>query len=443
VRPIVLAFTLIAFAALAAEPETDGPLTPLGAERAGNAGGTIPAWTGGLTRPPPGSVAGHTEIDPFASDDVLFEITAANAAEHADRLSPGQRALLEKYPQTWRLPVYPSHRSAAYPPFVYDALRQNATNARVVLEGRGGVEGAAVTSPFPEPTRGVEVVWNHNLRWRGIGVRRVQGTAAVTTSGRYTLTLSEQDWGFPYGVPGTSAFKSRYPNVLLALKSKTLEPALLSGDGLLVWETIDQTNDPRKSWSYIRGLRRVVRLPYFGYELPALNSDGLRTVDDFELYNGPPNRFDWRLIGKRELYIPYNAYRLHAVTDPRDIVRSGHVNPEYLRYELHRVWVVEGVLKEGMRHVYSRRVLYVDEDSWQVAVAENYDLDGNLWRVNEAHALNYYNVPVLWSTLEVFHDLQQSRVLINGLDNGRHPYEFTSKRDPREFTPNALIYYLR
>ncbi|MYA89154.1 MAG: DUF1329 domain-containing protein, partial [Boseongicola sp. SB0662_bin_57] len=29
-------------------------LTPLGGERAGNASGTIPAWNGGITRPPRG-----------------------------------------------------------------------------------------------------------------------------------------------------------------------------------------------------------------------------------------------------------------------------------------------------------------------------------------------------------------------------------------------------
>jgi hypothetical protein len=232
--------------------------------------------------------------------------------------------------------------------------------------------------------------------------------------------------------------------VLLAIKSKVVEPALLSGDGTLVFETIDQTTDPRKVWVYPRALRRVLRSPQFGYEIPGNNSDGLRTVDDFDLYNGPPYRYEWKLLGKREIYIPYNAYRLHGpAVGHEDIARPGHINPAHARYELHRVWVVEGTLKEGARHIYGRRVFYVDEDSWQIAVAESYNQDGELWRVNEAHAINYYTVPVLWSTLEVYHDLLAERVLINGLDN-RHPaYQFLNSADAREFSPNALIYYLR
>ena len=419
-------------------------LTLVGAERAGNTAGTIPPWTGGLTEAPDSYRKGQHETDPFPNDEPLFQINAGNAQQYAQHLTPGQRALLARYPETWHMNVYQSRRSASYPDYVYDAFSANAKSARVLMEGRGGVEGAKISSPFPTPTTGVEVVWNHNLRFRGVRVARAEGTAAVTRRGRYTLLLAQQDWGFPYSVPHPTPFTQRYPNLLLAVKSKVIQPALLSGDGTLVFETINQTDDPRKTWLYPRSLRRVLRAPLFGYEIPSSNTDALRTVDDFGLYNGPPDRYEWQLKGKQELYIPYNAYRLHGprISD-RDIVRTGHINPDHARYELHRVWVVEGVLKEGARHAYGRRVFYLDEDSWQIAVAESYDISGELWRVNEAHAINYYSVPVLWSTLEVFHDLLAARVLINGLDNQAKAYDFSSTADPREFSPNALIYYLR
>ena len=162
------------------------------------------------------------------------------------------------------------------------------------------------------------------------------------------------------------------------------------------------------------------------------------------LFNGAPDRFEWKLVGKRELYIPYNAYRLHSDTlTYSDILMQSHINPELTRYEFHRVWVVEGTLKEGQRHVYSRRTFYVDEDSWQIAVADSYDREGQLWRVAEAHAVNYYDVPVPWSTLEVYHDLKERRYLATGLDNGRNMYRFSEGADPREFSPNALLYYIR
>lgn len=428
-----------------AADEFPGPnLTPVGAERAGNAAGTIPPWTGGITAPPDSYIKGYHETNPFPADKPLFQINAANAQQYAQQLSPGQLALLAKYPDSWFMNVYETRRSASFPDFVYAAIGENASSAKVLMPDRGGVEGARVSSPFPQPKSGVEVVWNHNLRFRGLRVNRMEGGAALTRSGRYTLVVSRQDWGFPYGLPYPVPFTERYPNVLLAVKSKVLAPSLLSGDGTLVFETINQTGDPRKVWLYPRSLRRVLRSPLFAYEIPAGNTDGLRTVDDFGLYNGAPDRYEWTLLGKKEMYIPYNAYGLHGPrVGPDDIVRAGHINPEHARYELHRVWVVEGRLKSDARHIYSRRVFFVDEDSWQIAVADSYNMDDELWRVNEAHAINYYTVPVLWSTLEVYHDLLAERVLINGLDNLYSPYDFRAESDAREFSPNALIYYLR
>ena len=419
-------------------------LTPLGAERAGNADGSIPAWTGGITTPPAGYDPDRQHTDPFADDPVLFRISTANVDQFADRLSEGQKALLRRYPDSWHLNIYPTHRSASYPEWVYAAVKTNAVTARVVREGKGGVLDANVSSPFPIPNSGVEVIWNHNLRWRGIRVSRSFGQAAVTRKGRYTVTLALQDWALPYGaLPGTT-LRDKFPNMLLALKSKTIQPGLLAGNGALTLEPIDQTADPRKTWQYNRALRRIVRLPNVAHDFPAFDTDNLRTVDEFDMFNGSPEHYEWRLVGKRELYIPYNAYRLHSsAAGYGDIIQQRHINPELARYELHRVWVVEGTLKPGMKHIYSRRVFYLDEDSWQIAVADNYDQDGRLWRTSEAHALNYYQVPVQWSTLEVYYDLKAQRYLVSGLDNQRNPYRFSEQADPREFSPNALSFYIR
>ncbi len=419
-------------------------LTPMGAERAGSADGAIPEWTGGLTTPPPDYEPGEHHADPYSGDRILYTVTAADLEARGELLCDGQKALLRAHPHTWRLPVYPTRRSASFPDWVYEAVRANATRAHVVPTGKGSVEGARVGPPFPIPQSGVEVVWNHNLRWRGTRISRSEGVAAVTRRGSYRVVLAEQTLGLPYAARQPDAFGRVYPNVLLAIKSKTIAPSRVAGEGSLVIEPIDQTDDPRKSWIYSRNLRRVFRSPWVAYDFPAPNSDGLRTVDDFWLFNGPPDRFEWELLGKRELLIPYNAYRLHGSdVGPADILRRGHIEPGLARYELHRVWVVQATLKPGAKHVYSRRVFYVDEDSWQIAVAESYDLNGRLWRVNEVHALNYYEVPVLWSTLEVYHDLVEDRVLVTGLDNQRTPYRFSEGSDPREFSPNALAYEVR
>ncbi len=422
----------------------DAELSPMGAERGANAAGTIPAWTGGLHVPPPGFQPGTRQLDPYAGDSILYTVTAADLALRGPLLSEGQKALLEAHPATWRLNVYPTHRSAAYPAWVYEAVRRNATRARLILEGKGSVADARVGPPSPIPKSGVEVIWNHNLRWRGARIERKEGGAAVTRLGRYRVVLFDQLLGLPYAAQRPDAFGKTYPNVLLALKSTIIAPSRLTNNASLVIEPIDQTNDPRRSWLYDRDLHRVFRVPWFGYDFPAPYSDNLRTIDDLWLFNGPPDRFEWELLGKRELLIPYNAYRLHGGdVGPGDILRRHHIDPGLARYELHRVWVVQGTLKPGEKHVYSRRVFYVDEDSWQIAVAESYDLEGRLWRVNEAHAVQLYDVPVLASTLEVFHDLRERRYLVNGLDNESHAWRFSEGSDPREFSPNALSYDVR
>ena len=111
---------------------------------------------------------------------------------------------------------------------------------------------------------------------------------------------------------------------------------------------------------------------------------------------------------------------------------------EYARYELHRVWVVDATLRDGERHIYKRRTFYVDEDSWQIVAVDQYDNRDQLWRVSEAHVINYYNVPTIWTALEVHTDLQAGRYLAIGLNSEYKPYEFDIKRSLEDYTPAAL-----
>ena len=429
-------------------------LTPLGAERAGNPEGTIPPWTGGIAQPMPGYEPGDHHPDPFPGDRTLFTISAANLDQYADKLSAGQQALLRAYPDSWRMNVYPTRRSMAYPEFVYAALKVNATNAEAVLEGRQGVRNSMITSPFPIPKSGVEVVWNHNLRWRGMYVERSNGQVPVTRKGRYRPVILKEEIAFPYAFPSAHPTKEKFPGLLFSFKQKVISPGARAGLGLLVVEPLDYSQKGRSSWRYSPDLRRVFRTPFAGLDNPAPNSDALRIVDEFDMFNGTPFLFEWKLLGKREIYIPYNAYRLHSDDlDYADILRQHHINPDLARYELHRVWVVEGILKDKPRrkdiapgrpnHIYSRRVFYVDEDSWQIVLTEAYDHDNQLWRVAEGHLINYYEVPVPWTTLDVYHDLKARRYLVNGLDNQRNMYRFSDKGNPKNFSPNALNYYVR
>ena len=147
-------------------------LTPVGAVKAGNADGSIPAWTGGITEPPAGYSKGDHHPDPFADDKVLFTITAKNYQEYAEFLSDGQKELFKAYPDTYKMPIYQSRRSASLPKFVYDETAKNAVMAELI-QGGNGVKNAAIGIPFPIPQNGVETIWNHILRYRGESVKQI------------------------------------------------------------------------------------------------------------------------------------------------------------------------------------------------------------------------------------------------------------------------------
>jgi hypothetical protein len=413
-------------------------LMPLGGDKAANADGSIPAWNGGITEPPAGYSVGDHHPDPYPGDKVLFEITAANMAEHAELLSEGQKKLFETYPDTFKIPVYETRRSASAPEFVYQATKENATRAELV-EGGNGIKNAAMGIPFPIPQNGLEAIWNHILRYRGEAIQRYGGQAAPTAAGDYNLIGFDDVLMIKYSEQGVTPEKLVEENVLMKFKQSITEPARLAGTALLVHETMDQVREPRQAWTYNTGQRRVRKAPNIAYDAPGTAADGLRTTDDFDMFNGAPDRYNWTLKGKQELYVPYNNYKLHSddVTY-NDILKPGHINPDLTRFEKHRVWVVEANLKDQYRHIYQKRVFYIDEDSWQILVADMYDNRNELYRVAMAYAVNYYEVPALWSTLDVYHDLNSRRYLALGLDNETKMYDFSIKPSDRDFTPQAL-----
>lgn len=413
-------------------------LTPMGAKQAANDDGSIPEWTGGITSVPAGYKKGDHHQDPFSSDKALFTISASNLSEYKNNLSPGQIKLFETYPDTYKMNVYQTRRSASFPTHVYDAIKANSTRAELVEEGNG-ISQASVGIPFPMPKDGLEAIWNHILRYRGEKLEREGGQASPTASGDYTYLGFAEGLILPYNVEGAKPEDLQETNILFKFKQKVTEPARLAGTALLVHETMDQIKTPRQAWTYNTGQRRVRRAPNVAYDTPGTASDGLRTTDDFDMYNGAPNRYSWELKGKQELYIPYNDYRLHSdKLTYDDILQPGHINPQYVRYEKHRVWVVEAKVKSDTRHTYKKRVFFIDEDSWQVAVTDIYDNRDELYRVGVAHGLNYYEVPTQWSTLEVFHDLQSRRYIAMGLDNEARMYDFSPELKASSFTPSAL-----
>jgi hypothetical protein len=409
-------------------------LTPLGAERGGNAAGTIPSWQP-LTALPAGFTAGKPLVDPFADEQPLFTITAANTAQHRDHLTSGQIALLEAYPDSFRMPVYPGHRIAEHPQQVYDRVKANATVVATVAGGNGLTNNAS-DFPFPLASNGVEAIWNHIVRYRGGSVRRTSTEIPVQRNGSFSVIVFEDQISWANVLDGDID-----ANRLFFYKQRIRAPARLEGNVLLVHENIDQVLEPRAAWIYNAGQRRVRRAPDVAYDGPGMTGDGLRTADDMDMFNGAVDRFDWALLGKREVYIGANNYKLlDKRARYKDILLKGHLNPDYLRYELRRVYVVEATLKEGKRHVYSRRTFFIDEDTWQIAAVDQYDGRGELWRVKEAHGMTHYHVKVPAYAVDVQYDLVNGRYLPIGLANELpgYNYEWGFSTSPAEYTPSAL-----
>lgn len=410
-------------------------LTPIGAEKAGN-GGEIPAWDGGLTDIPAGYKGDGIYVNPFPDEQPKFTIDQSNVDQYADKLSAGQVAMIKKY-SNYIIPVYPTHRTSTFPKDIQDKTVANATKVELIKDGNG-LGNYQDATPFPIPQNGLEVIWNHITRYRGGSVARNVGQVTPQENGAYSVVKFQDELTWRAHLKDYDPKQD--PNVLFYFKQAITAPARLAGNVLLVHETIDQVAEPRRAWVYNAGQRRVRRAPQVAYDGPGTAADGMRTSDNFDMYNGAPDRYNWELVGKKEMYIPYNSYKLvDRSLKYDDIIKPGHINQKLARYELHRVWHVRATLKDGERHIYAQRDFFIDEDSWQASVIDHYDGRGELWRVAEAHSMFFYDQQVPWYAIETLYDLLSGRYLVLGLTNEESdPYTFGVERSSRDYTPAAL-----
>ncbi|WP_185268429.1 DUF1329 domain-containing protein [Halopseudomonas xiamenensis] len=418
-------------------------LTCVGAERAGNADGSIPEFKGLYVGKVPGwDAAPHSgahPIDPFAADQPILVITAANMAEHADKLTDGQQAMLKRYPDTYKINVYEGRREFAYPEVVCERAKWNALNAEVVDDGFGYTGLGYV--PFPIPKSAMEVLWNHQLPFRAWTQDEIRDIASVTASGSIGWGRSHGRCLAPPMDPDPNLRPHTDDGVSAYCTTEVLLPLRERGNTSLNHEPYNYRTAARTAWSYNTGTRRVRLAPGYGYDQPLGGSNGLMTIDEDRLFNGAPDRYDWTLVGKQEVIIPANAYKVHGKdVSYKDLLTANHPNPEYLRYELRRVWVIEANVKPGSRHLYGKRRLFIDEDNWHAVMADNYDSRGDLWK----HAIiNYYYHPdtSAWQAgTSFFHDLNSGGYIGYTLANERERAAILNKgeMDPSQFTPDRL-----
>ena len=424
-----LLLTLLSMSLQAATLGQD--LTPVGAERAGNADGTIPRWNAEKL-----SDEAHLQwMQRITAEAPLYTITADNLAQYQRWLVPGLLKMFELHPDSFSIPVYQTHRTARQPQWTHDYIRRNVKDARISETG-DELLAAWPGIPFPKPDTAQEIIWNHQTRWKGvfISLHLFESTVypnLLVDSLETIIETYAQLYDRERQSPDLDARNIFY-------FSHILGPARLAGGGLLIHDSLRPIQKPRQSWIYITGERRMRRSPATGYDSPLFNSEGLRVADEIDIFNGPLDRYDWELVGKREMLIPYNnqKMRYNRCDDPQALLPY-HISPHAMRFEKHRVWVVEARLKEGERHIYKRRTFYVDEDTWSIVLVDIYDKNDDLWRFTMRFSAYYEEMPGMFSSLDAYHDFQEGAYFLQC--SAGEGTEFFSEPPPRGYFSPANI----
>lgn len=436
----LMAWPVLSSAAVSADEaqQLKTTLTPLGGERAGNKDGTIPAWTGGESKAPAGYKSTDRRTDPFASDKVLYSITAKNMAQYADKLSDGQKAMLQKYP-TYRIDVYPTHRTAASPQYVYDNAFRNATRATLTAGPAPLPTGAFGAVPFPIPKTGLEVIWNHLLRFQGTSTRVIGGqTWMVTADGKKVMTVEGVQTNLmPYYDPQGSADK--WDGNYFLTRVVNSGPPIRAGEAIVGRVNVDEPKS--LAWVYLTGQRRVRKLPNPAGDTPTPASAGVMTFDEINVFAQQPNRFTWKLVGKKEMLVPYNVNKLFQPKDAETLMTGSHLNPDYVRWELHRVWVVDAELAPGQRHSAPKGRYYFDEDSWLALLGDRWDAKGQLWKTLFGMPVVYPEIPLTDHALYGFYDLISGAWFAGPYVNSPRSVSLQQVTDVKDavFTPDAMV----
>ncbi|NQX88326.1 MAG: DUF1329 domain-containing protein [Halioglobus sp.] len=389
-------------------------LTPVGAEMAGNADGSIPPWNPEGTPTPDTFVPGSDNYtNPWPDEKPLYTIDGSNWQEHIDNLTVGTQALFEKYgADGFKINVYPTHRGTIRPDWYYENSIKNATQARLAEDGQQ-IEGNLPGVPFPIPQSGLEAIWNHMVRYAE-DTSIVSDVFYVGANGKPVLaTTGSSVTVFPmFKNPDEEVGEAVWAKLRINYEA----PPRRAGEILLVHEPgADYTKGKgRKAWQYLVGQRRVRLAPAVSFDTPNPAVAGTSTYDDAFIYNGSPERFNWTLVGKKEILVPANNYDMIFQEDIEDLLGEKFLNPDLVRWEKRRVWVVDSNLKEDSRHIYGRRTFYLDEDSWAAMAGDMYDNRDTLWRVQFNYPANLYDRESGFGSAYGAYDLLQNIYNLSG-----------------------------
>ena len=411
-------------------------LTGVGAEMAANADGSIPAYSGGLTTPPASFKAGESmRPDPFVDEKPLWVIDGKNVDQYKGLLTATTVELARRYP-TYRIDVYPTHRTVSLPAAVLDNSRKNATDAKA-LNGGLSIDNVLPGVPFPIPQSGNEAMWNHLLRYLGTNFTAKYDSWNVDAAGVPTLSTTAMAF-MNYPIYESMSKPVASSDIFYQMKLYYTGPARRAGEAIMLKDSADPLAQPRKAWQYLPGQRRVKLAPDLAYDTPNPGTAGANTYDDTFVFNGALDRYDWKLVGKQEMIVPYNTYKLTYANQAKALITPNHLAPDYVRWEKHRVWVVEAPLKPGARHIYHKRRFYLDEDSWIALASDQYDASGKLYRGAFTFLSQSYDKQTPDTTPFMIYDLVGGNYNINGIVGPYGGIKYIETLSKVQWAPDAL-----
>ena len=432
---LVLSSIQTSVAAISVEEaeKLNGELTPLGAERKANSDGSIPEWKGGFSAKVTGASVGDIPVEIFSQETPIYQVNMKNVSEYTALLTDGTKALLAKYPDTFNLQVYPTHRTASAPKNVYKRTYDNALNCKTTYNGNS-VEGCIGGIPFPVPKTGAEVMWNYILRVEAPSIEYSFKNIVGNSDGSHTLA-TRNDISFQYPPYYDDASVENWDGEYSMFRFDTLEPSYKQGESLVIRDSINP-DSYRKAWQYLLGQRRVRRAPTVAYDTPDCVASGANYFDEVQAFFGALDRFSWKLVGKKEMLIPYNNNGFIG-EKIEDAIDKHHLNSKHVRWEKHRVWVVEATVAEGKRHAVPKRTYYIDEDSWLISLVDGYDTKGKLWRTTQVTPFLVPSIPaMLMKTATVFNLQAKTMSVIQAL-NGED-FRVVATKPDTFFTGDAV-----
>ncbi len=406
-------------------------LTPMGAEKAGNANGTIPEWNPDFKFPDyPANAAKYP--DPFAAEKPLLTINAQNMDKYAAKLTEGTKTLLKRFPG-YAVNVYPSHRNVDFPQSVKDNVLKNATRAKTT-EGGIGMEGGRGGIPFPIPKSGYEVMWNHILRYGGPPQQSYFASYLVDASGNRQLandliTYNDSPY-YLYPDKDERLYTRRF--------TEFVGPPRNAGDMVLTRLSNRPDIEGSPTFVYSQGTKRTRTAPEFTYDAPIMTYGAALFFDELGMFEGKMDKFDFKIVGKREMFIPYNTFNVPFAPIDKYAMKQ-HTNPAYERWELHRVWVVEADLKKGERHAQPKKVFYIDEDDWMIHAYEAFDQGNKMYRIGLNMIMpDYKNKAVPYNPTQIFYDLIKGQFLVQVQADGRKGFPRVDKWPDGRLTQEGM-----